>query len=292
MTKQIRYVVVTPARDEAQHISLTIDSLAAQSIKPARWIIVNDGSEDETGRIAGEAANSHAWISVLNRVDRGFRKAGGGVVDAFYEGFRHVEDDSWDYLVKMDADLSFDPDYFERCFAEFDRDETLGIAGGTICGNADGTIRPEAKNDPRFHVRGATKIYRSACWRDIGGLIRAPGWDTLDEVKANMLGWTTRTLVGINALHHRPTGAAYGIWNDRVKSGMANYISGYHPLFMFLKCLRRMLERPFVAGGLALLVGFLKGYFKGVPQVDDKLLIQYFRRQQLNRLLGRKSLWG
>jgi poly-beta-1,6-N-acetyl-D-glucosamine synthase len=90
MTKQISYVVVTPARDEAQHISLTIDSPAAQSIKPARWIIVNDGSKDETGRIADDAARSRAWITVVNRVDRGFRKAGGGVVGAFYEGYRCV----------------------------------------------------------------------------------------------------------------------------------------------------------------------------------------------------------
>jgi len=234
----------------------------------------------------------HTWITVVNRADRGFRKAGGGVVDAFYDGYRRIENEAWDYLVKLDGDLSFAPDYFEKCFEKFEQDDKLGIAGGTICSNSGGIIEVEAKDDPRFHVRGATKIYRSACWRNIGGLIKAPGWDTLDEVKANMLGWTTRTLSGINAVHHRPTGAAYGAWNDRVKAGMANYISGYHPLFMLLKCGKRMVEKPYLVGGFGLLYGFAKGYLKKIPKVDDRTLIQYFREQQINRLLGRKSLWG
>jgi biofilm PGA synthesis N-glycosyltransferase PgaC len=292
MGNQIRYVIVTPVRNEEAYISLTIDSLVAQTVRPVKWIIVNDGSTDNTGRIAEEGARLHTWITVVNRADRGFRKAGGGVVDAFYDGYRRIENETWDYLVKLDGDLSFAVDYFEKCFEKFEQDDRLGIAGGTICCNAGGIIEAEAKDDPRFHVRGATKIYRSACWWDIGGLIKAPGWDTLDEVKANMLGWTTRTLSGIDAVHHRPTGAAYGVWNDRVKAGMANYISGYHPLFMLLKCARRMAEKPYLVAGFGLLYGFVKGYLKKIPQVEDRALIQYFREQQINRLLGRKSLWG
>ena len=208
MPPKISYVIISPARDEGKHIQLTIRSIVDQTIPPSRWIIVNDGSTDNTGPIAEEAARLHPWIHVIHRGNRGFRQAGGGVVDAFYEGYRRLKDDSWDYIVKLDADLSFDPNYFEKCFSEFAGNARLGIAGGTICANVNGGLTPEAKDDPKFHVRGATKIYRSSCWRDIGGLLPAPGWDTLDEVKANMLGWTTHTLSGINALHHRPTGAA------------------------------------------------------------------------------------
>jgi biofilm PGA synthesis N-glycosyltransferase PgaC len=291
MGRQVRYVIVTPVRNEEKYISLTIDSIVNQTVRPVNWIVVNDGSTDNTGRIAEEAARLHPWITVVNRADRGFRKAGGGVVDTFYDGYHRIENEMWDYLVKLDGDLSFAPNYFDECFSRFEQDDKLGIAGGTICSNEGGIIEPEAKNDPKFHVRGATKIYRAACWRDIGGLIAAPGWDTLDEVKANMLGWTTRTLSGINVVHHRPTGAAYGAWEDRVKAGMANYISGYHPLFMLLKCAKRMLEKPYLVGGFGLLYGFAKGHLKKVPQVDDRTLIQYFREQQINRLLGRKSLW-
>ena len=288
----MNYVVISPVRNEEQYLPDTIASMVAQSIPPRLWIIVNDGSTDRTGAIAEGAARSHGWIRVLSRPDRGFRKAGGGVVDAFYEGYQLVEREPRDYLVKLDGDLSFEADYFERCFHHFSKNERLGIAGGTICSRRGEIVEVESKVDPRFHVRGATKIYREACWRDIGGLIRAPGWDTLDEVKANMLGWATRTLGDINVIHHRPTGAAYGKWNDMAKGGMANYIAGYHPLFMFLKCLRRMAERPYLLGGSALLFGFVKGYLKRVPQVEDKALIRYFRQQQMNRLLFRKSLWG
>ncbi|HWQ93344.1 MAG TPA: hypothetical protein VN673_16855 [Clostridia bacterium] len=195
------------------------------------------------------------------------------------------------YLVKLDGDVSFSPDYFERCFAQFMADPRLGIAGGTICSSHEGELVVESRNDPVFHVRGATKIYSAACWQAIGGLIHAPGWDTLDEVKANMLGWSSRTLKGIKIAHHRETGAAYGAWKDRVKSGLANYIAGYHPLFMFLKCLRRLAEKPYVVGGCGLWFGFLKGYITRVPQVNDRALIQYFRQQQINRLMGRRSLW-
>ena len=292
MTTATRYAVVTPVRNEQEYLPLTIRSMVAQSIRPAHWVIVDDGSRDVTGRIAQEAARLNPWIQAVHRPDRGFRKAGGGVIDAFYDGYRLVEKDDWDYLVKLDGDLSFEGDYFERCFRHFDDHSRLGIAGGTICSAVGGVIEEESKIDPRFHVRGATKIYRRACWREIGGLVRAPGWDTLDEVKANMLGWVTCTLAGVNVVHHRPAGAAYGAWNDMAKGGMANYIAGYHPLFMFLKCIRRMVERPYLVGGCALLFGFLKGYVKRVPQVDDKALIRYFRRQQMNRLLLRKSLWG
>src|SRR5208282_1795351 len=285
------YIAVSPVRNEAAYLPLTVKSMVAQTIQPKSWIIVNDGSTDQTGRIAEEAARLNSWIKVVNRADRGFRKAGGGVIEAFYQGYRLIEKESCDYVVKLDGDLSFGPDYFQKCFAHFAEDQQLGIAGGTICAEIDGVLEAESKNDPAFHVRGATKIYRRACWQEIGGLIHAPGWDTLDEVKANMLGWKTRTLADINILHHRPTGAAYGTWNDRVKAGMANYITGYHPLFMFLKCLRRMGEKPYFIGSGGLLFGFVKGYVKRVPQVADKALVRYLRQQQMNRLLARKSLW-
>ena len=286
------YVIITPVRDEEEHLACTIDSVLSQTIRPSRWVIVDDGSVDRTGEIAAAAAKSYQWITAVNRCDRGFRQAGGGVIRAFYAGYRLVELEPWDFLVKMDGDLSFAPDYFARCIEAMAQDPTLGITGGTIARKTPAGLEPEAKGDPVFHVRGATKIYRRDCWDAIGGLITAPGWDTLDEVKANMLGWKSATLAGINALHLRPTGGAYGTWNDRVKAGRANYISGYHPLFMLAKCAKRLLQKPLLVGSTALLYGFITGYLKRLPQVDDPALIRYFRQQQINRLLGRRSLWG
>jgi poly-beta-1,6-N-acetyl-D-glucosamine synthase len=287
----MKYVIISPVRNEAKYLPLTLESLARQTIRPYRWVIVNDGSTDDTGKIADEAAKQHDWIRVVHCADRGFRQAGGGVIDAFYRGYQLLENESCDYIVKLDGDVSFEPDYFEKCFAHFDAEVRLGISGGLVCNLRNGVVEAESKIDPRFHVRGATKIYRAECWRAIGGLIRAPGWDTLDEVKANMLGWVTRTLEGIKLIHHRPTGAAYGQWSDMTKNGLANYIAGYHPLFMFVKCVRRLVEQPYLIGSTALWFGFLRGYVKRIPQVNDKALIRYFRQQQINRLLGRQSLW-
>jgi glycosyltransferase involved in cell wall biosynthesis len=288
----MKYVIISPVRNEAKYLPLTLGSLARQTMRPYRWIIVNDGSTDDTGRIADEAAERNDWIRVVHRADRGFRQAGGGVIDAFYSGYQLLEKESWDYIVKLDGDVSFEQDYFEKCFAHFDAELRLGIGGGLICSLRNGALQPESTVDPAFHVRGATKIYRAQCWQEIGRLLRAPGWDTLDEVKANMLGWTTRTFREIQAVHHRPEGGAYGTWPNFVKNGLANYMAGYHPLFMFLKCIRRLVEQPYLIESAALWFGFMQGYLKRIPQVDDKPLIRYFRRQQINRLLGRKSLWG
>jgi glycosyltransferase involved in cell wall biosynthesis len=171
-----RYVIITPVRDEQEYLASTIDSVAAQTITPAKWIIVNDGSSDETGRIADDASAKYSWIHVIHRSDRGFRQAGTGVIRAFNDGYRTVENEGWDFLVKLDGDLSFDPKYFEKCFDQFAQNERLGIGGGTISQNVNGELVSEAPDDPAFHVRGATKIYKRECWNAIGGLIEAPGW--------------------------------------------------------------------------------------------------------------------
>jgi poly-beta-1,6-N-acetyl-D-glucosamine synthase len=150
----------------------------------------------------------------------------------------------------------------------------------------------QVEDQPLFHVRGATKIYKRECWEAIGELIQAPGWDTLDEVKSSMLGWETRSFPELMVLHHRYTGAADGNWKNSVKNGMANYISGYHPIFMMVKCIKRMIKKPYLLGSAGLLYGFLKGYAKKVPRVDDPKLIKYLRKEQLNKILFRKTIWN
>jgi glycosyltransferase involved in cell wall biosynthesis len=285
------YIVITPARDEETNIRHTLSSMVAQTWRPETWVIVNDGSTDQTAKIIDAAADEHAWIRVVHRPNRGFRKQGGGVVHAFYDGYRLVSDGPWDFLVKFDADLSFAPDYFERALGKFGEDPKLGIGGGLICCPSGNTLGAESPGDPAFHVRGATKIYRSACWHEIGGLLAAPGWDTIDELKANMLGWTTRSFRDIPLRHHRYTGSAEGIWKNQIKFGLANYMAGYHPLFMAAKCLKRTCRRPFLVGAIGLWWGFCRGYLSPVRPVADPGLIRYVRRQQLNKLLLRPSLW-
>ncbi|MCZ2076654.1 MAG: glycosyltransferase family 2 protein [Bryobacterales bacterium] len=287
--RKTNYVIVTPVRDESAHVPKTIDSVFNQTIKPKEWVIVNDGSTDGTAAVIENAAKACEWLHPIHRCDRGYRRPGGGVVDAFNEGYEALASSSWDFIVKLDGDLSFGPAYFELCLEQFHRDASLGIGGGTICNVIDGKIVPET--GPEFHVRGATKIYRRGCWEAIGGLLAAPGWDTLDEVRAQMFGWRTRTFGNILLHHHRPTGTADGIWRGLVKNGVANYMCGYHPVFMAAKCARRLGCRPYVVGAVALGYGFAKGYLTGTPQINDARVIQFVRKQQVARLLGKQTIW-
>jgi biofilm PGA synthesis N-glycosyltransferase PgaC len=289
MVHDLKYVVITPVRDEEKYIEATIASVSCQTILPAEWVVVDDGSTDRTGGILDAAAARFSWIHVVHRPNRGFRKSGGGVVDAFYDGYNVLQSDDWKFIVKLDGDLSFSPKYFERCFEHFSRQPRLGIGGGEIWHDLGGELKLEAS--PRFHVRGATKIYKRACWEDIGGLWRAPGWDTIDEVKANMLGWTTSSFAELRLLHHRFTGSADGALRDRVKHGVACYISRYHLLFVLSRCVYRLVQKPYVIGSAAMFYGFLKGYLAHLPRVDDRRYIRYVRAQQLRRLCGLESIW-
>lgn len=285
------YIVITPVRNEEGNFPHTLVSFVRQTIRPALWVIVDDGSTDRTGAIADAAAAEHNWIRVVHRPDRGFRQPGTGVVQAFNDGLELTKGMSWDFLVKFDGDLAFSADYFEQCFAKFDEDMTLGIGGGLICRQgADGLVG-ESLGDPSFHVRGATKIYRRACWQQIGGLFMAPGWDTLDELKASLLGWTTRTFRELKIHQLKDTGSADGTWRNWVKNGRANYITGYHPLFMLAKCVKRIFSAPYVIGAVGLGWGYLQGGLRRVPQVPDLALIKYVRQQQLRKLTGRPSIW-
>jgi biofilm PGA synthesis N-glycosyltransferase PgaC len=284
-----QYLVITPVRNEEAYLKFTIESMLVQTVRPAQWVIVNDGSTDSTAQIIDEYARQHPWIQAVHRADRGFRKAGGGVVEAFNDGLRSASCQDWEFIVKLDGDLTLEPDYFEKCLEQFRNDSRLGVGGGVICNVIDGVKTVE--KCPAFHVRGATKIYRRECWEAIGGFWPAPGWDTMDEVKASMLGWTSRSFPGLHLLHHRLTGTAEGLWAGIVKNGRANYICGYHPLFMISKCLGRLIRKPYLVGSVALFYGFASGYLKRIPRVADTETIQYLRDQQMKRLLGKETIW-
>lgn len=289
MAQAVKYVIVTPVRDEEKHLEATIEAVIAQTVKPAEWIIVNDGSSDRTGDIIDRYSAAYPWISTVHRLNRGFRKSGGGVIEAFYEGYNALRCSDWEFVAKLDGDLTFAADYFEKCFEHFRNQPRLGVGGGDIYHDLAGVSKLEA--NPRFHVRGATKIYRRACWEEIGGLLKAPGWDSIDEVKANMLGWRSYSFEELRVAHHRVTGSADGALRDRVKHGVACYISGYHPLFVAASCFYRLNQRPYLIGSAAICYGFLKGYLTRIPQVDDASLIKYLRTQQLRRLCGLETIW-
>jgi glycosyltransferase involved in cell wall biosynthesis len=288
----MNYVVVTPVRNEQDHFPRTIASMITQTMRPARWVIVDDGSQDRTGALADASARTHPWIRVVHRKDRGRRSPGTGVIEAFYEGYALLDEAGWSFLAKLDGDVEFESDYFEKCLRRFAADEELGIGGGRVYRRASGILEEDSPDDPAFHVRGATKIYRRGAWEAIGGLLRAPGWDGLDELKANMCGWKTYSFPELKVVQLKATGSADGTWRNHVKNGLSDYISGYHPLFMIAKCAKRFFHRPLHLEPWGLICGFISGYLQKVPQTPDRKLIKYLRRQQMNRLLLKPSLWN
>ncbi len=285
----MKYVIISPVRNEGKFIRNTLDAVLSQSVKPEKWIIVNDGSQDDTGSIIDEYAKKNGCIETIHRSDRGYRQSGTGVIEAFYDGYNSLTSFTWDFIVKLDGDVTVDKSYFETCFKIFEQEPKLGIGGGMICNLVDGRIIRE--KTPLFHVRGATKIYRKDCWCAIGGLIKAPGWDTVDEIKANMLGWKSRTFSDLPVIHHRRTGSADGPWKDSIKHGLANYVAGYHPVFMIFKCIRRIFVKPYVIGATGILYGFLKAYYNRMDRIQDEQLIQYIRNEQIKRITFRQSIW-
>jgi poly-beta-1,6-N-acetyl-D-glucosamine synthase len=283
------YVVVTPVRDEQDYLPFTFESMRRQTLLPAEWVIVNDGSRDNTGGIIDEYSRKYPWIRAVHRSDRGYRKCGGGIIEAFYAGYEALGCRNWDFMAKLDGDLSFEPEYFEKALAQFEENPRLGIGGGTLYHLEDGVKHLETC--PQFHVRGGAKIYRRQCWEAIGGLWVGLGSDTVDEVKANMLGWASMSFPDLLMHHHRFTGTSYGRWGSLVKDGRADYVSGYHPLFLLAKCAARLVRYPYVLGSIAHLYGYLSAYLQRLPRVDDPQLIRYVQGQQLARLSGRETIW-
>ncbi len=289
---EINYVVITPVRNEEKFIRKTLQSMASQTVLPEQWIIVDDGSKDKTGDIIKEFSRTYSWIEIVNKEDRGYREPGTGVIEAFYEGYKLIRPANWQFLVKLDGDLSFGSDYFEGCLRQFQSQPKLGIGGGVVLVYKYGQLVIDSPHDPPFHVRGATKIYRRECWEQIYPLLKAPGWDTVDEVKANMYGWTTRTFHDFQVIQHKYTGGADGIWRNWYKNGLGSYITGYHPLFMLAKCLKRAPRRPVLVTSVALWMGFCSGYIRKIPRTQDPDVIRYLRKQQLRRLFLQPSIYG
>lgn len=280
-----RYVVITPARDEERTIGSTLDSMLAQTIRPLRWVIVNDGSTDRTREIVAARLAAHPWIEIVDRTDRGHRALGGGVVDAFNEGLARVRDLPWDFVVKLDADLSFQPGYFEGLLRRFEADPKLGMASGKTF-----LIEGGAKSlewCPDEHVRGPAKMYRRSCFEAIGGLEARRGWDMIDETRAQMRGFATRSFLepDVELIHHRPIDARQSnVWKSRFQMGELYHFLGYHWLYHAIRCVRSAIQDyPRGIGGLALFAGYCKSALRGAPRFDPEY-VAYVQRQQLERI--------
>jgi len=289
MNTALKYVIVSPVRNEGKHIRHTLESVTRQTVKPAEWIVVDDGSGDDTPEIVREYARTFPWIRLVERTDRGYAEPGRGVIEAFYAGYELIEHRDFDFIVKLDGDLTFGEKYFEFLFDRFREIPSLGMASGVCYLEINGGL--EREKHPEFHVRGPSKVYRRECWEQIGGLVKHLGWDTIDEIKAQYHGWKTRSYKELVIIHHKVTGKNTGVFKWAVKLGQSDYYCGYHPLFLLAKGVRRLFFPPYVLGGVGILWGYFRNYFRTAEQFPEKDIIRFLQTEQVKWLTMREGIW-
>jgi len=277
-----KYIIISPVRNEEDYIEKTIHSVISQTILPVEWVIVNDGSTDKTPEIINNYTSRFQWIKRVDRPLNGHRP-GPGVVLAFNNGLNKTQIKDFDFVVKLDGDLSFEPEYFELLIKEFEKNPRLGMASGTTY-NVKGNKLVMDKM-PDDHVRGAAKMYKRQCFDDIDGLPVVLGWDTIDELKAQMLGWETKSYQDLVLKHYKPIGFKQKktIGKELLAGERLHYL-GYHPLFAILKCINEFKNKPILLRGILMLMGYLEATIRNRPSLEDKEMIKYLRKKQLKRL--------
>lgn len=287
-----RYALISPCRDEAAYLERTLDSVLSQSCPPALWIVVDDGSTDETPEILADYAAHHPVIRVVDNVDRGHRAVGSGVIEAFYAGLTHVDLDEMDYICKLDMDLDLPPRYFEILMQRMEADPRLGTASGKPYFRTESGAWVSERCGDEMSV-GMTKFYRTACFEDIGGFVSEVMWDGIDCHKAREKGWIARSWddPDLRFEHLRPMGSSQqNILVGRARHGAGQYFMGSDPLYFSATALYRMTGRPYVTGGVAMLWGYFKAFFQRRKQLDDPMLRDFIRRYQRRALLRGKAL--
>jgi biofilm PGA synthesis N-glycosyltransferase PgaC len=286
-----RYVLISPCRDEAKYMRRTLDSVMAQSVPPALWVVVDDGSTDETPRILESYQDRMPYLRVVRRTDRGVRSVGPGVIEAFYAGLDTVQLDDYDYVCKLDLDLDLPPRYFELLMERMEANPRLGTSSGKPYFYSKlGRLVPEVCGD-EMSV-GMTKFYRVECFKEIGGFVRQVMWDGIDCHRCRMLGWIAESLddEDLRFIHLRPMGSSHkGIWTGRVRMGFGQYFMGTAPSYLVSSAIFRLLRHPVLIGSIAMLWGYFSSALRRVDRYDDPEFRAFLRNYQRSCLrLGKR----
>ena len=281
------YLIVTPCRDEAEFIRKTIDSVAAQTIPPKLWIIVDDGSADETPAILEEAKAAHPFIQTVRLERNRERSVGPGVMQAFYAGLDTVDVNDFDYICKLDGDLELGPRYFERIMELLDEDPWLGTISGKTYLRQDGQEFQEHIGDE--NAVGAAKFYRTECFQEIGGFVRQLGWDGLDGHMCRQHGWKAVSLdeSELRIIHLRRIGSSHiSFWHGRKRWGKYKHFIGSSWYYVMAASLFRMRERPYLLSGLGILAGYYGAALRKeskFPDISCRDEVRRFERECLMR---------
>jgi glycosyltransferase involved in cell wall biosynthesis len=289
----LSYVLVTPARNEQDLIEGAIRSVVAQTQRPLAWIIVSDGSTDRTDAIVADYASRYSWIELLRMPEHRDRSFAAKAA-CFNAGYERLKPRQFDVIGNLDADITFEPDYCAFLLGKFAEMPRLGVAGTPYVEDAG---RPGSHSYDHGvadleHVSGACQMFRRQCFEEVGGYtpIKGGGIDWVAVTTARMKGWQTRTFDEMSCRHHRKMGTAdRGPLMARFRHGQEDYYVGGHPLWQVLRSAFQMSKRPFVLGGLCLLLGYLWAMVGRVPRPVSAELVAFHRAEQMARL--RKMLF-
>ncbi len=286
----VGYLLISPCRNEADYMRQTLDTVIGQSVKPAKWVIVDDGSTDATPQILAEYAAKHDWIQIVTRKDRGHRAVGPGVIDAFYTGYESVNPDDFEYLCKLDLDLRLPPRYFEILMARMVTNPAIATCSGKAYIEEDGVLVDERHGDETS--LGMTKFYRVSCFKAIGGFVREVMWDGIDCHRCRMMGWEACSWnePDLRFVHLRPMGSSQqGIYTGRMRHGYGQYFMGTGFWYMAASAASRINQSPYLLGSIAMLWGWIKSALQNKPRYDDLAFRAFLRHYQWRSLLiGKK----
>lgn len=292
MTQQVRslpkYVLITPARNEEALIEGAIRSVVSQTVRPMRWIVVSDGSTDRTDVIVERYTREHPWIELLRMPERRDRSFAAKAV-CFNTAYKKLESQDFDLVGNLDADITFEPDYYQFLLNKFAEMPRLGVAGTPFV--EDANRLEDHSYSHKFadleHVSGACQIFRRKCFEEVGGYtpIKGGGIDWVAVTSARMKGWQTRTFREKNCLHHRKMGTANrSPVMARFRHGQEDYCVGGHPLWQLFRGMFQMTKRPVVFGGLFLIFGYFWAMVRRSDRVVSPELIAFHRAEQMARL--------
>jgi poly-beta-1,6-N-acetyl-D-glucosamine synthase len=283
---RVPYVLITPARNEAVYIEKTIQSMIKQTVLPKKWVIVNDGSTDNTAAIVRPYLADHPWMELVDlpvRKERHFAAK----VHAFNVGQERVRGLEYDIIGNLDGDVSLDADHFEFLMTKFRDDPTLGVAGTIFKepGYSSETDSFEGLN----HVSGQCQIFRRQCFEQIGGYCpnKAGGIDWMAVTTARMMGWKTRSYREKCFFHHRSLGTAErGRYASSFSYGEKDYYLGGHPIWELFRVAYRMTKRPYLLDGIAVGSGYLWAFVRREKRPVSADLMRFHRREQMQKLRG------
>jgi len=268
----------------------TLETVTGQSEPPALWVIVDDGSTDETPEILRDWAARFDYIRIVTRADRGSRKVGPGVIDAFYAGYDTIAPNEFDFICKLDLDLDLPPRYFEILMDKMDADPRLGTCSGKPYMPLNGKLVSEKCGDE--NSVGMTKFYRVACFEQIGGFVHQVMWDGIDGHQCRMLGWVAASYdePELRFIHLRPMGSSHkGLVTGRLRHGFGQYFMGTSLTYMTASAVFRMTRPPLLVGGLAMWWGYVKSMLERPPRYGDDEFRRFLRHYQWSCLFLGKA---